>query len=260
MNPVYWTEQRCAALRATDPDVYLTDVEAEFADRASAYVPREAIDSCVQRGQATSARRTGLHYVAAIDPATRGNAWTLGIGTRYPSGRFGLVRARQWQGTTREPLRPAAVIEEVRQELQAYGLAMAWTDQWSYDALATIASERGLRLQDAPVTQAGKASWFASLRAMLLEQTIELCDEPAVVEDLARVQRRVTQTGVSYELPVTQDGRHCDFAAMLAMLASRPVGAPATVHESRWEDEARAMRENAMRLARERQVGGEDDL
>lgn len=98
MNPVYWNPIRCAALRLRDPDVYRTDVEAEFADPDAALMTAAAIDAVTREGALELPPDPTKAYVAAIDPATRANAWPLVIGYVERRGsappRFVVVLAR----------------------------------------------------------------------------------------------------------------------------------------------------------------------
>ena len=48
-------------------------------------------------------------YVAAMDPATRSNSWTLVIATRVENKRI-IVLARQWTGTKIAPLNSVEVM------------------------------------------------------------------------------------------------------------------------------------------------------
>lgn len=221
MNPVYWTDERCDALRTSDKAVFDTDVAAEFADKILSFLPFDSVEACVRKGLSSEPRQLGWEYVAAMDPATRGNAWTLGIAALSPTGVRRLVRARQWQGNASNPLSPEAVFEEMAHELRAYGVNHVSTDQWSFDALADVAIRKGIVLDSVTSSQQSKVDWFSSLRAWFIDKRISIIDVPELATDLKRVQRKVTQTGVTIELPRTSDGRHCDYAAMLALLMTR---------------------------------------
>jgi hypothetical protein len=145
-----------------------------------------------------------------------------------PAGIRRLVFARQWQGTASQPLSPEKVFEEIALDLKPYRVTQVSTDQWAFDALSDVASRRGLLLTSVPSTSQTKIEFFSSLRAWMIDRQISLLDVREIASDLKRVQRRVTQTGLSIELPLTGDGRHCDYAAMLAVLLTRPMAPPDT--------------------------------
>jgi len=57
---------------------------------------------------------------------------------------------------------------------------------------------------------------FEALRTLVADDRIELAPVPELLEDLRRVRKRVTQTGVTIELP-RLGRRHCDYAMALAL-------------------------------------------
>ena len=74
MNPAYWTRERCEELRANDPVAYRTDVECEFCDAEDGIFSSIELDAATRDEPSIIAPVKGQHYVAAMDPATRGNA------------------------------------------------------------------------------------------------------------------------------------------------------------------------------------------
>lgn len=219
LNPIWWTPERCAAFKASNPDAYQTDVEAQFGDPDSAMYPSVEVERASKRTALELPPRRGVPYAAAMDPATRGNAWTLCIG-HSEGGRLVIDCARQWQGSKASPLDPDEVLREQRALLARYHLDQADTDQLGYDFVAALARQRGLTLVLVPWGRDRTAAYDA-LRRRLATSTIELPPDPMVRADLIGVRRRLTTTGVSVHLPLTGDGRHADYAPPLARLAAR---------------------------------------
>ncbi len=218
MNPRWWTPERCADMKRRAPDRYATDVEAEFAAQ------EEQLFSDVELAQATRATPPDLppnplaSYAAFMDPATRRNAWTLGALTR----EGGVVRtalARQWVGSRSEPLKPRKVLGEIAAALRPYGVSIVYTDRYYLDALVEDAAEFGLVLMPITLSAEEKVRAYLSLHARISMQRFELPPDGWVRVDMQRLKRRVTQSGVSIIEPQTSDGRHCDYAAMLALAA-----------------------------------------
>lgn len=214
LNPVYWTPKRCADLLVSNPTAYRTDVEAQFADPEEALIPLATIEACT-RPEMVEEYREGHSYAAAMDPGTRGNAWTLVIATRREGKRI-VVKVRQWQGSSIAPLKPDLVLREIAEELRNYRLDMCETDQWSGDALQVIARAEGISLNVWPSTQAENTEWFLELARRMASFEVVLPPDPVLRSDLLRTRKRVTQTGVAITLPLTADGRHCDYAPALA--------------------------------------------
>lgn len=260
MNPFHWTPQRCAELKERDPDVYETDVEANFADKLIAYLPASTVDKSMIDGLELEPYRDGHTYVAAMDPATRGNAWTFGIGTIDKDGIRRLVRAKQWQGTADEPLSPSAVIAEMAPILKEYKVDRVYTDQWSFDSIVDIGSVHKVYFDTISVTGPMKVDWFMSLRGWMIDNKLKMVDVPDLRDDMKRVQRQVTATGIRIEFPKTNDGRHCDYAAMVSMLFSQHMEEPVEPKPEPTEDEEWSSRIEKQLLERQAHGMRENDL
>jgi len=257
MNPIYWTPERCEELRRRDPMAFRTDVLGEFADPESALFTADDLGHVIRRDAVELRPEPGHHYVAAMDPATRADAWTLVVATRLANGKLSVVLARQWQATRGAPLSPDEVLREIAEELRPYDVARVATDQWAADALADIGARHGVYLASESITAARKVELFESMRTLVLSQKIELPPVRELIDDIRRVRKRVMQSGISIELP-RAGGRHCDYAFAAALALAQPVGGPtesSTKSPEGWEswelEEADAM---ARRLRK-----GDDD-
>ncbi len=232
MNPVWWTPQRIEELKARDDQAYRTDVLAEFSDPETSLFSSAEIERATRGAPLVLPREPGVSYVAAMDPGTRGNAWTLVVAAkriRPSDGRLvrSVVLAKQWQGSRSDPLSPDAVLAAIASVLKAYGLDTVWSDQWAADALKDIAYRHGLYLAIETTTAAKKVENFESLRTKVSDGDIELPPDPQVRSDLLAVRKRVTQSGIAIDLPRTADGRHADYAAAIALVCAKPVSEPA---------------------------------
>lgn len=212
MNPEFWTPERCATLKTSEPDVWLTDCQAEFASPEENVFPSSTLGACVSNEHTQP--QQGAMYVAAIDPATRGNAWTLCLGTNV-SGKKRIILARQWIGSKLAPLSPRAVLREIADILRPYGVAVVESDQYSIDAIADIGREFGLVI----LARQLRPDDYMSVRQRMMSDEVRFVDE--ILPDLRRVVRRVTATGIRIVLPVTADGRHADFAPAAVLVLSK---------------------------------------
>jgi len=233
----------------TNPLAYRTDVEAQFADPEEAFLPSATIDACT-RTELVEEPRAGHEYAAAMDPGTRGNAWTLAITTRREGKRI-VCKVRQWIGSSVKPLDPDVVLAEIAAELRAYRLDTVETDQWSTDALRALARRHGLKLVEWPMTQQENTEAYLDFARRCATGEVVLPPDPAVRADLLRTKRRVTQGGIAIVLPETSDGRHCDYAPAIVRALRRYVAeaVPARTPET---ETARAAREQAEMLERVR--------
>jgi hypothetical protein len=234
MNPVTWTPERVEELRVREPQVYLTDVLGEFADPISSMFGSVELEKVTRKEPAELEPEAGHHYVATMDAGTRSNAWTLAVATvRLVEGRLvrTVVLARQWQGSRLLPLDPDVVLAEIAALLKPYRVTHVTSDAWSLDALRAVARRYGLGIIDKTVTTPMRLQLYETMRMLVASREIEFPPDPVVRADLVSVRKRVTQSGISIELPRSSDGRHADFAPALALLASEPISAPARKQE-----------------------------
>lgn len=221
MNPVYWTPERIDDLKRSDPDAYRVDCAAEFAAAESALIPPDAL--------ATATRDAGdldhdplRQYVAGMDAGTRGNAWTLVIMSRHGEKRR-IDLAKEWIGSRNAPLSATEVLREIASIAARYRVEAVHCDQWSADPLQELAQQQGLTLY--PKMTPAKDRWeqASRFRADLIEGRIEMHPHPVLREDILRARRSTTMQGVRLDLPVSGDGRHCDFVPALMMASAQHI-------------------------------------
>jgi hypothetical protein len=256
MNPVFWTPERCEELRRRDPSAFRTDVLGEFADPESTMFSSDDLALVTRRDAVGLGPEPGHFYVAAMDPATRGDAWTLVVATRLAGGKLAVVMARQWQATRGAPLSPDDVLREIAEELRPYNVARVATDQWAADALADIGSRYGLCVASEAITASRKVELFETMRALVLSGGVELPPVRELLEDIRRVRKKVTQNGITIDLPRAA-GRHCDYAFAAALALAQPMGEPiagAHLLQDGWEPWELAEAEKM-----ERKLRGDDD-
>jgi hypothetical protein len=160
----------------------------------------------------------GVTYEAAMDPATRGNAWTFVIAAlRWVGGKVVrlIVLHREARGTSDRPLRPEDVLRDIRDLCAVYGVSYVTSDQHQGDALAAIG--RGLvpalDVVVQPTTLSSKLSMYESLGTWLADGLVELPPDAQLRADLLSVRRKLTVSGYTIQLPTTSaDGRHADYA------------------------------------------------
>ncbi len=238
MAPSYWTPERVQKVRAASPEAARTDVDAEFAEPVESMFTERDIEQCTRESPVEVPPLPGFTYEAAMDPATRSNAWTLVVRTGDQDGKRVIVAAREWVPGV-EPLRPAAVLDDIAAILKPYRVSVVLTDQFSGDALNDLAMQRGLVLDVIPRTGPMNVQLYTRLQTRLRTGQYELPPLATLASDLKGVRKRVTQQGLSVELRRTPDGRHCDFAAALALLdfyeVASPVDAQPETEEERLE-------------------------
>lgn len=226
LNPSWWTPERCRDLEERNPVAYACDVLSEFKSPEGSMFDPELLVRSARREPAALPFDPLCSYAAGMDPATRGNAWTLVVVGHVAHGRYAVVHAQQWRGTPQRPLSPLAVLQEIAAVLARYRLRTVRTDKWSIDAIRELASQVALSLAEEPMQGPERVEMFDRLLFMLKEQALELPPDPRVREDLLRVRRIVSRQSISIDLEKTQDGRHADYAPALALACRYPLPSP----------------------------------
>jgi hypothetical protein len=162
----------------------------------------------------------GWTYVATMDPATRGNAWTFVVATRKPDGTRTIALAREWVGTPSKPLHIGTVFAEMAALLRPYGEDLVYTDQLAIDPLREMADAHGLQLVEVPWTPISKREAYEELNRIVLSRQFECHPDPQVKTDLLGIRKLLTRAGVTYDL-VTIGTRHSDYAPAVAMAVSQ---------------------------------------
>ena len=218
-NPSWWTPERVAEDERTNPN-HRTDCLAEFATPEEALFSSQIVADSIRTSPLELPPRPGAEYAAAMDPATRGNGWTLVLVTREGE-KLRVALACEWIGTRDKPLDPGVVLDAIRVALEPYGVSAVATDQHMGDALERLARDRGLSLTQWTLTDAERTRRYLAMRTRFAMSHIEIPAVEHLRTDMIRVKRRVTQSGVSIVLPLTSDGRHCDYAPAMMLALSR---------------------------------------
>ena len=171
----------------------------------------------------------GYSYAAAIDPAFVRNAFTLAVSSvRIVDGQVirGVVLTKEWRGTRAVPLKPRETLCEISTALIPFGLDTVWSDQYSGEALRQLAADAGLTLVIEPWTPLNKLEAWNNVATWVRTKTMELPREALVRQDMLGVRRKYTRNGATIDYVTTPDGRHSDFAPVIAMALSRSISPP----------------------------------
>lgn len=158
-------------------------------------------------------------YCAAIDPATKTNSWTLAVAGQSPDGRRHVVLAKDWTPRRGSPLVPEDVLRQIRKLIAPYGLRSVVTDQHATEFLRAILRlmpvEDRISLIEEPWTQNTRRDGYEHLLVLAQSNRLGLPPDAQVKADLLGITKRITRSGVTYEL-VERNGRHADYAPAIA--------------------------------------------
>ena len=237
LNPSYPQERVDKAMRR-DADRARRELGAEFLDGDTALIPGEWIERAT-----VPAAPPGItvRRVAAMDPATRGNGWTLVVTERTLTG-VACVAAREWRGSKADPLSPSVTLASIATELKRWGLYTVLTDRHHVDSLRDLARPYGLSLSERSTSSAQGYEQATRVRSLLGDRTLTLVDVPELARDMRSVRRVLTRHGSSLLLPHTPDGRHADYwpSLSLAVWEMRNAAPPVPV-EADEEEHGRPM-------------------
>ena len=266
MAPIIWTPDKLEIAKR-DPRIYRTDIEAEFADPEEALFTTSMLEGATRETPIIAPPQQGIRYTAAIDPATRGNSFTLVVATGQGRKEKVICLAKQWTGSPTNPLSPATVLKEIAIILKSYRVTVLDSDQYMGDALRDLAHQVGLVLVPHAWSSTERTKRYLTLRTMFEMGEVELPPDTLVKQDLQRVVRRYTQTGVTIDLGKTNDGRHADYAPAVCMALTRwheqqpsevaksfenEYGGMTDVEKQIWQPLEKNMRRKADRLAKKR--------
>jgi hypothetical protein len=215
------TQDECRLLEP-DPDTFQREYGAIPFDGSTLSLFSEAMLAAITReGPAILPPVSGVTYFAAQDPATRANEWSLAVARVTDSGSIQVVCVRGWRAPKGGALDTSATMAEIAGVLHRYGIYELWQDQWSYDALKSVAAKYGISLMQEPMTQAGKVQMFDALKRRATDGTLEIPDDAVVRSDLLGVRKWISKGGAfSVELE-RQGGRHSDHAQSIALVTSK---------------------------------------
>jgi hypothetical protein len=222
-----WAPSWVANPTLTEADCIIDEPDESKRAREYGAIPQaQAESSLISDLIAERARRTvpqpwdlshveGHRYAAAMDPATRGHAWTLVVATKGLDGRRRVVLAREWRGTPSAPLSPKAIMIEVQALVGAYGLRSVVTDQAAIDYLRDLVP-KGLHLIEQPWTQSEIQIACKHVLTLLQDEQLELHPDPQVKADLLGIRQQFTRNGLRMYFAEVK-GRHSDYAPAVAL-------------------------------------------
>jgi hypothetical protein len=221
-NPVYWNRKRLDALQQRDEGAWRLAEFASFQSPEANLFGAAVVDEATRANPVELPFVRGLTYSAAMDPATRSNSWTLVVIAVDRSGdtsrpRYAVAYAGQRTGSKSSPLKTDVTLAWVSSVCSRYQLKAVTTDQWCYDGLLPDARRLGLSLIKRDIKGMDqRVELYEEVRNLLENGRLQLPPVVQLREDLLRVKRKVTQTGVAIELP-SVGPRHCDYAPSLVL-------------------------------------------
>jgi len=219
LNPVAYSKKNCLALVKAGRDKARAYLTRQFRDPATGFISPDLVDDAIRKGVHVIPPEDGHVYVAATDPATVKNVWTLII-LDTVSGcpvRYRVVLAMQWVPEDGQRLRPSVVIKESAGVVKPYGIDTIYSDHHMQSALADMAEAEGIAWSGEQSHGKEKADLYIELGRVFNDRLIEIPPDPYLRRDLISVRKHITQDNTpQFVLTKTPDGRHCDYVPAFA--------------------------------------------
>lgn len=246
LNPFWWTPEFIAkTLESQDGELIIqTDCEAEFGDIESQFLTSTDVTRATRKdGPMSIPYDPEWSYAAFQDPATRGNAWTLCIagkkmGDTEASSQYVIARIKEWRGSKAKPLKARVVFSEMKPILDEYGLSSVTTDQWSSDTIKEIAEdpEIGIEVLLDEASEEDKKKRYLDFRELVIPDVPRLSLPPDATfrSDMLAIKKDLLPGGgMRFKLPLTNNGRHTDYAPSAVGAVSLAHAGPSWVNAMR---------------------------
>jgi hypothetical protein len=180
---------------------------AEFRTDVEGFVPREAVEACVDLGVFERPFDRGKEYVAFVDPSGgASDAFTLAIAhTEGKTQVLDVVRER------RPPFSPEAVVDEYCALLKSYRISTVTGDRYAGEWVAEQFRKRGIYYQQ---SERSKSDIYVDLLPLLNSRAVALLENDRLTLQLTMLERRTSRGGKdSIDHP---KGGHDDLANSVA--------------------------------------------
>jgi len=204
--------------QARDPRAFERECLAVFQDSISGFLSPTLLREVTEKGVHERPPVDNFHYVAAMDPAFKRDAFGFAIAHAEDRGIvFDVVR--RWEPSSERPLNPMAILEEIAAFCKLYNISTVYTDQYQMESLQQIAMGMNFGLEGIPFTSTSKNAIYGNLLQLLNTKRLVLLDEAISLRELRTLERTLTPMGlVNIQAP---RGMHDDLATVIAICADK---------------------------------------
>jgi hypothetical protein len=172
-----------------DPASANSEYNAEFRNDIAAFIDRDIVEGCVDRGVHERLRLVGHQYVCFIDSAggSGSDSFTGAIAHKEGNVLF-LDAVREY----RPPFSPKNVVEEIAHWMKSYGVSRAQSDKWGGDFPI---EEFAVHLIRVEASAKPKSDLYIDALPMLNSGKCRLLDNSRLVLQLCGLERRTARGG-----------------------------------------------------------------
>jgi hypothetical protein len=200
-----------------DPQVAASEWGGVFRDDLESYVSPETVDACTERGVIQRSFKSGIYYVAHVDPSGgRQDSFAIAIGhVENGVGVLDVLLER------RPPFSPESTVAEFCDVLKGYGIARIEGDRYGAEFTQELFRKNGIEYIEAECTT---SDFFAGFLPILNSGRVRLLDHRQLASQLCALERRTSRVGAKDQIGHPPNG-HDDCACVVAALVVNLVGA-----------------------------------
>ena len=204
-----------------DPRAFEREYLAVFQDSISGFLSPSLLKDAVEAGVVERPPDTLSHYVAAMDPAFKRDAFGFAICHATTSNEIVFDLMRRYVGTVDQPLNPLDILKEIADICRKYKIAVVYSDQYHMETLQQLSLQLGFSIQGIPFTATNKAAIYGNLQQLLNQRRLKLLDDHETLKELRQIEREVAPGGnVQISAP---RGQHDDMATVVALAADNAI-------------------------------------
>jgi hypothetical protein len=212
MNSSLIGDPLIAEMYAEDHERASAEFGALFRSDLEAFVSREVVEACIDRGVHERPHSPSLRYLGGLDPSGgSSDSMTACIGHMDPGGLIVIDAVRE----RRPPFSPEAVTNEFAAFFKSYNVRKVQSDKYAGLWPAEAFHKVGIEVEQ---SARAKSELYQDMLAPLNSGNLRLVDNPRLVSQLCSLERRVGRSGK--DSIAEPSGQHDDIANSVAIVAA----------------------------------------
>lgn len=171
-----------------DPDAAKSEYLGLFRDDISAFVPRDAVEACIEAGVRERPPQRQFRYVGFVDPSG-GSADSMTMAIAHKEGDTAILDALR---EVRPPFSPEAVCAEFADLLKQYRLSQVTGDKYAGEWVREPFQRRGIFYQ---ANAAPKSDLYRDLLPLINSRAVDLLENDRMVSQLCGLERKTGRSG-----------------------------------------------------------------
>jgi hypothetical protein len=172
-----------------DPERASAEFGALFRSDLEAFVSREVVEGCIDRGVHERPHSPALRYFGGLDPSGgSSDSMTAAIGHMEPGGLIVIDAVRE----RRPPFSPEAVTSEFASFFKSYNVGKVQSDKYAGQWPAEAFHKVGIEVEQ---SARAKSELYQDTLAPLNSGNLRLIDNPRLVSQLCSLERRTGRSG-----------------------------------------------------------------